>query len=318
MGDSIKALKDIVNNIEKVIVGKHEAIELTLLSLICKGHVLIEDVPGVGKTSLVYALAKSINASFKRVQFTPDILPSDIMGFSMYNQKTNEFEYRPGAIMSQLVLADEINRTSPKTQASLLEVMEENQVTVDGTTYKVPEPFMVLATQNPIEYLGTFPLPEAEIDRFFMKVSIGYPNQEDEKIILSRFCLADPLDTLEPVVASETILAIQEEVKKVHVESSLNSYIVNIVSQTRRHSDITLGSSPRGSLSLYRAAQAWAFYNGRDYILPDDIKKMAVPVLSHRIILKQEAKLRKVSQEDIIKSIIDNTLVPVVSSHEKK
>ncbi len=318
MGDNIKALKDIVNNIEKVIIGKHEQIELTLIALMCNGHVLIEDVPGVGKTSLVCSLAKSISASFKRIQFTPDILPSDIMGFSMYNQKTNEFEYRPGAIMSQIILADEINRTSPKTQASLLEVMEENQVTVDGVTYKVPKPFMVLATQNPIEYLGTFPLPEAQIDRFFMKVSLGYPSYDDESNILKRFSEKNPLESLSPVVDGNIITEIQSEIKKVHADSSLNNYIVSIVSQTRNHNEISLGSSPRGSLSLFRAAQAWAYYNGRDYVLPDDIKKMAVPVLSHRIILKQEAKLRKVKPEEIIKSIVDGILIPVVNYHEKK
>lgn len=318
MNESVQTLKKIVENVEKVIVGKRNAVELTLISLICHGHVLIEDVPGVGKTSLVSSIARSVNASFKRIQFTPDILPSDITGFSIYNQKTGEFEYRSGAVMSHIILADEINRTSPKTQASLLEVMEENQITVDGTTYKVPQPFMVLATQNPVEYLGTYPLPEAQLDRFFMKISIGYPAAGEESHILSRFQLESPLESLAPVADSADILRIQEEVKKVHVDKSLNNYIVDIVGQTRKHPDITLGASPRGSLSLFRAAQAWAYYNERSYVLPDDIKKIAIPVLSHRIILKQEAKLKKITANEILESILGRVNVPVVNYDEKK
>lgn len=313
MKSTVELMNRIVKNVESVIVGKRNIIELALISMVCNGHVLIEDVPGVGKTSLVSALAKSLNASFKRIQFTPDVLPSDITGFSIYNQKICEFEYRPGTIMSQIILADEINRTSPKTQASLLEVMEENQVTVDGMTYKVPKPFMVLATQNPVEYIGTYPLPEAQIDRFFMKLSIGYPTQAEECFILSRYQLCNPLEQLLPVAESTDIIEIQEEVKKIHVDKSLENYIVEIVSQTRRHPDVTLGSSPRGSLSLYRASQAWAFYKERDYVLPDDIKKMVVPVLSHRIILKQEARLKKVNTEDILRSIVNMIKVPVVN-----
>jgi MoxR-like ATPase len=318
MNNSVKIIRNIIDNIENVIVGKRCAVELAVLALICNGHVLIEDVPGVGKTSLVSALAKSIDASFKRIQFTPDVLPSDITGFSVYNQKTCEFEYRPGAIMSNIVLADEINRTSPKTQASLLEVMEEYQVTVDGTTYKVPKPFMVLATQNPVEYLGTYPLPEAQIDRFFMKISIGYPTPGEESYILSKFQFSSPLEKLIPVVASGDIIALQEEIKKIHVDKSLSNYIVDIVTQTRKHPDVTLGSSPRGSLSLFRASQAWAFYNERDFVLPDDIKKMVIPVLSHRIILKQEAKLKKINPEEILNSIVNRINVPVVNYDEKE
>jgi MoxR-like ATPase len=318
MNDSVKILKNIIDNVENVIVGKRNAIELAVISLICNGHVLIEDVPGVGKTSLVSALAKSINASFRRIQFTPDVLPSDITGFSMYNQKNSEFEYRPGAIMSQIILADEINRTSPKTQASLLEVMEECQVTVDGVTYKMPRPFMVLATQNPVEYLGTYPLPEAQIDRFFMKISIGYPTNSEESYILSKFQFSNPLEKLLPVAESSDIIALQEEIKNVHVDVTLGNYIVDIVSQTRKHPDVTLGSSPRGSLSLFRASQAWAFYNERDYVLPDDIKKMVLPVLSHRLMLKQEAKLKKINPEEILNSIVSRINVPVVSPHEAK
>lgn len=318
MNDSVKLMKNIIHNVENVIVGKRNAVELAVISLVCNGHVLIEDVPGVGKTSLVSALARSVNATFKRIQFTPDVLPSDITGFSVYNQKTCEFEYRPGAIMSQMILADEINRTSPKTQASLLEVMEEYQVTVDGITYKVPRPFMVLATQNPVEYLGTYPLPEAQIDRFFMKISIGYPSTGEESSILSKFQFSSPLEKLVPVAESSDILAMQEEIKTVHVDKSLNNYIVDIVSHTRKHPDVTLGSSPRGSLALFRASQAWAFYNERNYVIPDDIKKMVVPVLSHRLMLKQEAKLKKVFPEDILHSIVSRIHVPVVNHDEKK
>lgn len=312
MENAAELLRKIVDNVEHVIVGKRNVVELALMSIICNGHVLIEDVPGVGKTSLVSAMAKSINASFKRIQFTPDILPSDITGFSVFNQKKGEFEFRPGSIMSQIILADEINRTSPKTQASLLEVMEEYQVTVDGVTYKMPKPFIVMATQNPIEYLGTFPLPEAQLDRFFMKISLGYPAPNEESYILSRFKEANPIESLEPVADSEDIIELQNEIKKVHVDRSLNNYIIDIVNQTRKHPDISLGASPRGSLSLFRASQAWAFYNSRSYVLPDDIKKMVVPVLSHRIILKQEAKLKKISPYDILASIVNKVKVPVV------
>ncbi|HEX9058600.1 MAG TPA: MoxR family ATPase [Clostridia bacterium] len=318
MDKHIDILKKVVDNIEQVIVGKRSVVELSLISLICQGHILIEDVPGVGKTSLVSAISKSLNASFKRIQFTPDILPSDITGFSIYNQKKGDFEYRPGSIMSNIILADEINRTSPKTQASLLEVMEEKQVTVDGITYKVPSPFMVLATQNPVEYLGTYPLPEAQLDRFFMKISIGYPTPGEESHILSKFQLKSPLETLQPVAGAEEILSIQEEIKKVHVDKTLSDYIVEIVNKTRNHNDIALGSSPRGSLTLFKASQAMAFYNKRNFVLPDDIKKLAIPVLSHRIILKQEAKLKKILPEDIISSIINNTYVPMVDYNDKK
>jgi MoxR-like ATPase len=312
MKNTSDTFKRIVDNIEKVIIGKRETVELVVISLVCNGHVLIEDVPGVGKTSLVSALAKSINATFKRIQFTPDILPSDVTGFTLFNQKSGEFEYRPGSIMSQIILADEINRTSPKTQASLLEVMEENQVTVDGMTYKVPQPFMVLATQNPVEYLGTYPLPEAQLDRFFMKISLGYPLPAEESKILSTLQLENPLESLKPVVDSNEIASVQKEVKNIYVDQGLSDYIVEIVGQTRRHPDLLLGSSPRGSISLFKAAQAWAYYNNRNYVIPDDIKKMAVPVLSHRIILKQEAKLKKLSSEDIMDSIMNSIHVPVV------
>lgn len=312
MKDIANILERIVNNVENVIIGKRETVELVVISLACNGHVLIEDIPGVGKTSLVSALAKSINASFKRIQFTPDILPSDITGFTMFNQKTREFEYRHGSIMSQIILADEINRTSPKTQASLLEVMEENQVTVDGTTYKAPKPFMVLATQNPIEYLGTYPLPEAQLDRFFMKISIGYPKNEDESRILANLQYENPLNNLSFVADSSDIIWVQEEIKKIHLDESLRNYIVAIVEKTRNHPDVVIGSSIRGSISLFRAAQAWAFYNSRNYVIPDDIIKMMVPVLSHRLVLSQGAKLKKIGPEDILKDIVQSVRVPMV------
>lgn len=316
MAKSRNIADKIIGNIEKVIVGKRNIVELTLISLICGGHILIEDVPGVGKTSLAYSLAKSINCSFSRIQFTPDVMPSDITGFSIYNQKTGEFEFRPGSIMSHIVLADEINRATPKTQSSLLEVMEKGQVTVDGVTYKVPAPFMVIATQNPVEYHGTYPLPEAQLDRFFMKISIGYPSPADEAEILARFQVDDPLDELIPVVETTDIIRLQSEVKNVYIDKTLNRYIVDIINGTRIHKDIAIGASPRGSLFLMRASQAWALYNKRSFVLPDDIKKMAAPVISHRIILKQEAKLRGRNSEDIISEIISKIKVPVVDRHE--
>jgi MoxR-like ATPase len=311
-------LRKISDNVEKVIIGKRNAIELTLVALISNGHILLEDVPGVGKTSLVSALAKSISASFRRIQFTPDVLPSDITGFSIFNQKNSEFEYRPGSAMCQILLADEINRTSPKTQSSLLEIMEERQVTVDGNTYKLPSPFMVLATQNPVDYIGTYPLPEAQMDRFFIKISLGYPQAGEEVYILSRFLDDNPLDTLEPVVDSSDIINMQNEVKQVYIDKTLKNYVVEIVNLTRRNDYIALGSSPRGSLAVCRAAQAWAYYCGRDFVLPEDIKKMLIPTLSHRILLKQEAKLKKMSSVDILSSIIDKVFIPLVDNYEKK
>jgi len=310
-GSSADVLRDIVANVERVIIGKKEAIELALCSFLCKGHVLIEDMPGVGKTSMVSAIAKSFDCSFRRIQFTPDILPSDITGFSMYNQKTCEFEYRQGAIMSQIILADEINRTSPKTQSSLLEVMEENQVTVDGKTYAVPRPFIVFATQNPIEYLGTYPLPEAQLDRFFMRISLGYPSAEEESKMLNRFKEEAPLDTLKAVTGAEELESIQEKVNKIHVDQGINEYIVRVVRKTREHPDIALGGSPRATLCLFRAAQAWALYNERDYVRPDDVVKMAVPVIEHRLVLKQEVRLKSVKSSEVIESVISDTKVPL-------
>ena len=303
-------LKNVVDNVEKVIIGKREAIELSLCSFLCAGHVLIEDMPGVGKTSLVSAMAKSFNCSFRRIQFTPDILPSDITGFSMYNQKTGDFDYHQGAIMSQIILADEINRTSPKTQSSLLEVMEENQVTVDGNTYEVPQPFIVFATQNPIEYLGTYPLPEAQLDRFFMRISLGYPSADEERRMTTRFKEESPLKNLGAVASGEQLLQAQEMVTKVHVDDMINAYMVNIVRATRESGEVTLGGSPRASLCLYRASQAWALYNKRDFVTPDDVIKVAVPVLEHRIVLRQEARLKRLTAKDVVEACVKSVAIP--------
>jgi len=305
------SLEKIITNVEKVIVGKRESIELALCAFLCKGHVLIEDLPGVGKTSLVSAIAKSFDCSFRRIQFTPDVLPSDVTGFSMYNQKTGEFDYQEGAIRAQIVLVDEINRTSPKTQSSLLEVMEESQVTVDGKTYPMPKPFIVFATQNPVEYAGTYPLPEAQLDRFFMRLALGYPSAEEECNLLNRFNQEDPLSTLTAVSSVEELLQLQRYVQTVHVKERINQYIVTLVGKTRAHPDVALGCSPRASLALYRASQAWALYQGRTYVTPDDVLKMIYPVLSHRLVLKQEAKFKKQSGSDVIKRIILETKVPV-------
>ncbi|MCL2603519.1 MAG: MoxR family ATPase [Defluviitaleaceae bacterium] len=297
---AVRTMKAIIGNVEKVIVGKRYAVSLVMATLACRGHVLIEDVPGVGKTSLVAALAKSVNGSFKRIQFTPDIMPSDITGYSAFSPKTGEFEYRAGAVMSQFVLADEINRTSPKTQSSLLEVMEENTVTVDGETYAVPAPFIVLATQNPVEYLGTYALPEAQLDRFFMKITLGYPDDKEESKMLDRFRGRSPLAELEPVAEGEDIVAIQGLVEQIHADDAINQFVVSIARYTRQQEDVALGASPRASLCLYKAAQAWALYNGRDYVIPDDVIQMAPHILEHRILMKQEAAVKKVRVQDII------------------
>jgi len=301
---ALRCMKLIIANVEKIIVGKQYQISLVMATLACRGHVLIEDVPGVGKTSLVAALARSVNGSFKRIQFTPDIMPSDITGYSAFSPKTGEFEYRPGAVMSQFVLADEINRTSPKTQSSLLEVMEENQVTVDGVTYPVPSPFMVLATQNPVDYLGTFALPEAQLDRFFMKISLGYPDENAEGKMLDRFKGKNPMDELSPVAEGADITAMQNLVEKIHVDADINRFIVTVTRNTREHKDVQLGASPRASLCLFRAAQAWALYSERDYVIPDDVILMAPHVLSHRILMRQEASIRKVTVADVLESAL--------------
>jgi len=298
-------LTEIVHNMEKVMIGKKEAVELGLICLLCRGHLLIEDVPGVGKTSFANSLAKSVDGSFRRIQFTPDIMPSDITGFSVYNMSTGQMDYKEGAIMSHFILADEINRTSPKTQSSLLEAMEERQVTVDGSTYTLPQPFMVLATQNPVEYLGTFPLPEAQLDRFFMRISIGYPTIREEAMILERFKGESPLQTLPAVINCDEVSEIQKVVESVFVNDKITDYIVSVVEQTRRHRYVELGASPRGSLNLYKAAQAWALYDGRDFVTPDDVIKMAPHVLAHRMVMRQEAQMRKITSVNVIEEAIE-------------
>lgn len=315
MNSNLEKINRLIDNIESVIVGKRKVIEKIINALISGGHVLLEDVPGVGKTIMVRALAKSVGCSFKRIQFTPDLLPSDITGVSVFNQKIGDFEFKVGPIMNQIILADEINRTSPKTQSSLLEVLEEHQITVDGNTYRVKEPFMVLATENPIEYEGTFPLPEAQLDRFMMKISVGYPEFDDEKAILRRFKVENPIDHLQPVLSSEEILELQSKVKEVYVDESIDDYIVNIVKATREHGDIQLGASPRGSLSLFRTAQAQAVICGREFVLPDDVKDLVKPVLSHRLIVKPESKLAGLTSDDVLDDILKIVHVPVVKRY---
>ena len=298
-------------NIRRVIVGKDDAIELLLIALVCRGHVLIEDVPGVGKTTLASALAKSLQCSFKRIQFTPDVTPSDVTGFTMVGLKTGEMEFKPGAVMSQIVLADEINRTSPKTQSSLLEVMEEGQVTVDGVTHPLPRPFMVLATQNPVDFVGTYPLPEAQMDRFFLRISIGYPSPEEEMDMLERYTgQITPMQTLAPVCGGPEIIALQEQLGTVYASPEARSYVAALVSMTRNHPSLQLGASPRGSIALLRAAQACALLAGRDDVLPDDIRRMALPVLSHRLILTPEARMKGVSAQQVLSQLIDTVPVP--------
>ena len=298
-------------NIRQVIVGKDEAIELLLIALICRGHVLIEDVPGVGKTTMAAALARSLQCSFKRIQFTPDVTPSDVTGFTMVNIQTGEMEFKPGAVMSQIVLADEINRTSPKTQSSLLEVMEEGQVTVDGVTYKMPRPFMVMATQNPVDFVGTYPLPEAQMDRFFLKISVGYPSIEEEMDVLERYSgQTTPMDTLLPVCGTDEIISMQEQLGTVYASREARNYVATIVAMTRTHPALQLGASPRGAIALLRAAQACALLSSRDYVLPDDIRHMALPVLSHRLILTPEARMKGVSAQQVLAQLLETVPVP--------
>ena len=300
----------LVGNIEQVIVGKTDAVRLTVISLLCQGHLLIEDVPGTGKTMLAKSLARSIGCSFNRIQFTPDMLPSDVTGVSIFNQKTSEFEYRPGPVMAQVVLTDEINRATPKTQAALLEAMEERQVTVDGETHPLPEPFLVLATQNPIEYEGTFPLPEAQMDRFMLRIHLGYPTTAFEVKMLTNQQLKHPIDTLQQVVGVEDLLEAQQRVREVRISGEIKRYIVNLVENTRNHAELYLGASPRGSLALFRTAQARAAVDGRDYALPDDVKAMAVPALAHRLIVGSAARIREVDARDIVQELLDRTPVP--------
>jgi MoxR-like ATPase len=300
----------LVQNIEKVIIGKQETIKLAIIGLLCQGHLLIEDVPGVGKTMLARSLARSLGLSFNRIQFTPDMLPSDITGVSIFNQETRVFEFRAGPIMSQIVLGDEINRATPKTQAALLEAMEEKQVTVEGVTHQLPQPFMVLATQNPIEYEGTYALPEAQLDRFLMRIRLGYPEPEDEVRILEAQQYQHPVYILESVITHEELRTAQEFIKHIHVAPAVKQYVINISRQTRIHSDIYLGVSPRGSLALFRTAQAKAALENRSYVLPDDIKSLVVPTFAHRLILSPTARLRDLEPVQVLDEIINSVAVP--------
>ena len=300
----------IIGNIEKVIVGKSRAVELGVIALMCEGHALIEDVPGVGKTMLARSIARSVGASFKRIQFTPDLLPTDVTGVSIYNQQTGEFEFREGPIVAQMVLADEVNRATPKTQSAMLEAMDERQVTVEGITHSVPSPFMVMATQNPVEYEGTFPLPEAQLDRFLLIISLGYPTVEEELEIIERQAMAHPIETLEPVASAEEVMELQRAIRAIYVDELVKEYIVNLTSATREHADISLGASPRASLAMYRGGQAIALIRGRDFVLPDDVKDLAQPMLSHRMIVSPAARMRGVSSADVVGTILEQTPVP--------
>jgi MoxR-like ATPases len=308
--DLSAAVQRVIGNVERVIVGKAEPVTFCLIAVMCQGHILIEDVPGVGKTVLTKAIARSIGCSFKRIQFTPDLLPSDVTGVSIYNQKTGNFEFRAGPIMAQIVLADEINRATPKTQSALLEAMEEDQITVDGNTYRLPRPFMVMATQNPIEYEGTFPLPEAQLDRFMMSIQLGYPQPLDEMNILDTHQLHHPLDDLAQIMTAEELTFIQQQVRTIHVDASIREYIVAIANATRNHQDIYLGVSPRGSLALLRASQALAAIHGRGYVIPDDIKRLAKPTLAHRIIVTPSARVRSVTSAALLDEILQSVAVP--------
>ena len=310
MPDILNFSERVIENIERVIVGKRSSVQLAMISLLCQGHLLIEDVPGVGKTMLARSLARSLGCSFSRIQFTPDMLPSDVTGVSIFNQVSREFEFRAGPVMAQVVLADEINRATPKTQASLLEAMEERQVTVDGITHFLPKPFMVLATQNPIEYEGTFQLPEAQLDRFLMRIRLGYPEMDGEIQILDRQQFRHPLVDLEQVVSLEELLEAQEAVKSVYVAQPVKRYIVEITRQSRLHGEVYLGASPRGSLALYKTSQARAALAGRDFVLPDDVKYLAEAALAHRVILGPAARLRDLSAEQILEEIVDKVPVP--------
>jgi len=303
--------KRVRENVQQVIVGKGDVIDLALVAVLCEGHILIEDVPGIGKTTLARSLAASLGCTFRRIQFTPDLLPSDVTGINFFNQKTQTFEFRPGPVMSQVVLADEINRATPRTQSALLEAMQEQQITIDGDTYRLPRPFLVLGTQNPIELEGTFPLPEAQVDRFLMRLSIGYPAESEEHEMLLRFERSDPLESLSAVTAPEELIAMQRRVRETRVEESVRGYIVDIVRATRTHADIELGVSPRGTLALYRCAQALAAIKDREYVLPDDVKLLAPYVLTHRIIISPTTRLRGRSLSEVLMDVIEKGPVPV-------
>ena len=303
-------INTLIDNLEKVIIGKHSVIEMMIIGLLSQGHILIEDVPGVGKTMLARSLAKSIGVPFHRLQFTPDMLPSDVTGVSIYNQATRDFEFKPGPIFAQIILVDEINRATPKTQAALLEAMEEKQVTVDGITHLLPTPFLVVATQNPIEYEGTFPLPEAQLDRFLLRIKLGYPRSEEEIKILEGQEFEHPINSLKSVISNKDVESMIKMVKNVFVSPMIRKYIVEIVNRTRTNEDLYLGASPRGSLALFRTSQVLAVIKGRNYVLPDDVKEMALPVLAHRLIVNPEARLKEISSTRIVQEILDQVPSP--------
>ncbi|HJX39459.1 MAG TPA: MoxR family ATPase [Anaerolineae bacterium] len=310
MEDVQTTAQKIIDNVEKVIIGKHNEVELALIALLCQGHLLIDDVPGVGKTMLAKAIAKSLGCTFKRIQFTPDMLPSDVTGVSIYDQSTGRFEFRPGPVMANIVLTDEINRATPKTQSALLEAMEEHQVTVDGVTHLLDKPFLVLATQNPIEYEGTFPLPEAQLDRFLMRISLGYPSPADEIRILEAQQHVHPIETIDQVVGARELLDMQEQIKDVYVHDAIKEYIVSLVGATRSHADVYLGSSPRGALALFRTSQARSALSNREYVIPDDIKALAEATLAHRLIVNPAARIREVDPRRVVREVLHTVEVP--------
>ena len=308
-----EATRAVRQNVSRVMIGKEEVIDLLMVAMLCEGHVLFEDVPGIGKTTLAKTLAKSLGCTFQRIQFTPDLLPSDITGITFFNQKNSEFEFRPGPLLAQIVLADEINRATPRTQSALLEAMEERQISVERETVMLPRPFTVIATQNPIELEGTFPLPEAQIDRFLMRLRLDYPSHSEERLILERFKETQPLDDLQPVLTAERLQELQRMIRRVRVEPAVENYIVDLVRATRNHSGVELGVSPRGTLALYRSSQAYAAIHGRFYVIPDDVKRVARPVLSHRMIATSQTRLHGRVMEQIIEEVLHNVSVPVES-----
>ncbi|MCY2989605.1 MAG: MoxR family ATPase [Planctomycetota bacterium] len=314
MADVPNTAKKIITNVEKVIVGKRPQIILSLVAWFCEGHILLEDVPGVAKTMLARALARSVGSSFKRIQCTPDLLPTDITGTSIFNQKTSEFEFRPGPVFAQLVLADEINRATPRTQAALLEAMAERTVTVDGVTHELTPPFLVMATQNPVDHEGTFPLPEAQLDRFLMRFSLGYPSLDEELKMLELLQREHPLNSLQPVVSAAELLACQQAVQEVHVDPKVRHYLLQIIHDTREQEDLALGASPRASIALFRTAQAMAAIRGRQFVQPDDVKRVAGPVLTHRLILRPESRLRKLTAEHVLTELIAEIAVPTLDA----
>ncbi|MAX22620.1 MAG: MoxR family ATPase [Planctomycetaceae bacterium] len=314
MADVTKIAQRIISNVEQVIVGKRPQLILSLVSWLCEGHILLEDVPGVAKTILARALARSVGCNFKRVQCTPDLLPTDVTGASIFNPKTTEFEFRPGPIFGQLVLADEINRATPRTQAALLEAMAEAKVTVDGHSHTLTPPFLVVATQNPIDHEGTFPLPEAQLDRFLMKFQLGYPSMEDELKMLSMLQHKHPLESIGEVVSAKEIIACQHAVRTIHIDDKVRQYIMEIIHATRQHEDLTLGASPRGSIALFRGSQAMAALRGRDYVLPDDVKFIVAPIIAHRLILSPESRLRKVTAEQVVEDVVSEIAVPTLNT----